>query len=108
MPYTRQNANLGGIKKFKNFRNSPAFRSIAQDTAQRIKEVLSHCSCIASGFETLDTDALIDKYTHGGTDFNDLVIEELCKNRDLKLITDDGDFKNREISVLTANKRLLD
>ena len=105
--YSRKRSKIDPNVKFKTFRNSPDFEPIAQETADSIKRVLAHCSCVESRFEMLDAESLIGEYARGGADFNDLVIMDLCKNRGLKLITDDGDFDGQGISVLTANKRLL-
>ncbi len=95
------------IKQFKNFRNRPHFKPVAQDIAADVKRILKHCSRINSGFETLKTDVLLDEYAAGDSDFNDQVITEVCKREGLTLITNDGDFKGQGISVLTANRRLL-
>jgi len=43
----------------------------------------------------------------GNSDFNDLVLVELCRSKGFMLVTDDGDFKGKGITVLTANRRLL-
>ena len=94
-------------KAFKAFRNSPQFKPVAQEVAGDIKRVLSHCLRIESRFDALDVDGLIDEYAEGGADFNDQVIRNLCRSRNLKLITDDRDFKGQGISILTANRRLL-
>ena len=94
-------------RPFKAFRNSPDFRPVAQEIADNMKRVLSHCSRIESGFDALDADDLMDEYAQGGADFNDQVIRNLCRSRNLKLITDDRDFKGQGISILTANRRLL-
>ena len=50
----------------------------------------------------LDTNIWL--YLYG---FNDQVITEICKNNGFTLITNDGDFKTQEISILTANAKLL-
>ena len=92
---------------FKVYRNSPDFREVAQQIADDAKLVLSHCSRIESHFDTLDADELMDEYAQGGADFNDQVIRNLCRSRNLKLITDDRDFNGQGISILTANRRLL-
>lgn len=93
--------------RFKEFRNSQYFKPIAQEISDNTKRVLSHCSRIESRFEMLDVDGLMNEYAEGGTDFNDQVIRELCNSRGLKLVTDDGDFDGRGISIITANRRLL-
>ena len=114
--YARQKWNLKKLdqnlaekykESFKNFRNSSHFKPIAQQIAADIKRVLELCHKIEDEFEKLDTNRLISEYAGGNHDFNDQVLRELCKNRRLKLITDDGDFKGEGIPILTANRRLL-
>ena len=92
---------------FKAFRNSNAFKSIAQEIADNTKRVLSHCSRIENDFKTLKIDDLLNDYAAGSYDFNDQMITDLCKRKELKLITNDGDFKGQGISILTANTKLL-
>lgn len=105
--YVRQRARLVSNVQFKTFRNTPEFKPIAQDAAKNSKLMLDSCLHIENRFRELDINTMVNEYAGGRYDFNDLVIEGLCKNRGLKLITDDGDFKDRGISVLTANKNLL-
>ena len=95
------------ITQFKAFRNSPRFKSVAQNIAADAKQVMSHCSPIESGFGTLAIDDLLNNYAAGNSDFNDQVITELCKSNELTLITHDADFSTQGISILTANNQLL-
>lgn len=95
------------LKDFKDFRNSPSFKPVAQDIEADVKRVLKHCTLIESGFATLAIDDLLADYASNHSDFNDLVITELCKSNGFTLITNDNDFKTQEIPVLTANKSLL-
>ncbi len=95
------------IKQFKDFRRSNDFKPVAQDIAADVKRVLNHCSRIESGFEALDINGVIAEYAVGNSDFNDQIIATLCKRKELKLVTDDGDFGGHGIPVVTANKRLL-
>jgi predicted nucleic acid-binding protein len=100
--------NRRGVPKdFKRFRSTPTFKSIATDIAADTKRILAICACVDSGFATLDAAALIDEYGGGKCDFNDLVLIDMCKSKSLKLVTDDGDFKDKGIVLLTANKKLL-
>ena len=69
--------------------------------------MLQHCTRIATGFETLAIETLLNEYALGDSDFNDQVLTDLCIRTGLMLITDDADFKDRGIPVITANKRLL-
>ncbi len=93
--------------KFKDFRNSPQFEPMAQEVADETTRILSHCSRLDSQFDQLNMSDLICEYAQGGVDFNDQVIGNLCRTRNLTLITDDRDFRNQGISVLTANENLL-
>lgn len=105
--YARQRAKLVSNKNFKTFRKTPEFKPIAQEAAKSSKRMLDDCLHIENRFRELDINTMVNEYAGGRYDFNDLVIEGLCKNRGLKLITDDGDFKDRGIPVITANKNLL-
>ena len=102
-----QHKLIAPTKSFKEFRDNPFFKIYAQSIADGVKRVLKHCSRIESGFATLNINALLDDYAAGGSDFNDQVIAELCKERGLTLVTHDGDFRAPGISVLTANRSLL-
>jgi predicted nucleic acid-binding protein len=107
--YARLKWNVMGKPRgdFKRFRRSQDFKPIAKAIADDIKRVLSHCTRVENGFETLDIDGLIAEYAEGDSDFNDQVFAALCQKKGLKLVTDDGDFHGQDIPVVTANKRLL-
>ena len=68
---------------------------------------MKHCERIENEFAALDIDALMDEFEKGDSDLNDQILAELCKRRNLKLVTHDSDFKDRGLVVLTANKALL-
>ena len=95
------------IRSFKDFRGSPDFKPIAEDITVGVQQVVNHCSRVESCFTTLDMEVLLTDYETGNFDFNDQVITEICKNNGFTLITNDGDFKTQEISILTANPKLL-
>jgi hypothetical protein len=94
-------------RDFKQFRSTPTFKTIANDIAADTRKILTNCTCVDTGFATLDINSLVNHYSGGDFDFNDLVLADLCKRKALKFITDDGDFKKSDITILTANKRLL-
>ena len=97
----------GTRKEFKEFRNSEEFKQVAREVADSVGRVVELCSRVESGFGALDVKGLFDEYAAGQTDFNDQMIRELCRSRNLTLVTDDGDFGAQGIRVLTANRRLL-
>lgn len=94
-------------KKFKDFRKSSHFKTAAKETSSAVNRILKICTRKESGFVSLDIEALLGNYAQGHADFNDLAIVDLCQRQKLKLITNDGDFKNQDISILTANKKML-
>jgi predicted nucleic acid-binding protein len=92
---------------FKQFRKSIYFKPIAQGISSDMKRILKHCTRIANGFESLAIDTLLDTYAAGNSDFNDQILAAICHRAGLKLIADDSDFKGQDISIITANRKLL-
>jgi len=100
-------ATPGISSDFKQFRKSGEFAAIASDIAGDVRQILKHCDRLESNFATLDIASLVDEFEKGDSDFNDLVLAELCRNGNLTLVTHDGDFKDCGLTVLTANQSLL-
>jgi len=95
-------------RNFKKFRQSDDFKPVAKEIANATKKILQHCTRVESGFESLNICTLINEYAEGKSDFNDQVISLICSREKLTLVTDDKDFANEGVAVLTANKKLLD
>lgn len=104
--YSRRQWNILGKprKDFKLFRKSTEFKPIAEVIATKVKRILRHCNPVDDGFAKLSIDGIIDEYAAGDSDFNDQVIAELCHNQGFTLVTDDSDFKDKDISVITAKR----
>lgn len=94
--------------KFKDFRTSPAFVPIAKDIAVTAKRIIKQCQCCDSNFASIDVEALLTEYENGDSDFNDQIFSRICKDKNLTLVTDDSDFKGYDLTILTANVRLLE
>ena len=109
--YSRTNFRLekgsSDPKTFKKYRQSSDFRPVAKEIADAVRRILKHCKCIESDITSIDMDALLTDYESQCPDFNDQILVELCKSRSLKFVTHDGDFKDYDITVLTANRRML-
>lgn len=99
--------NQSGNLSFKRFRKSGRFKSISSDVARESGKILKLCDRMESGFRTLNIQQILDGYEEGRIDFNDLVILDICKRNKLILVTDDGDFRNERIPILTANRKML-
>lgn len=92
---------------FKEFRRSAEFQPVAQGIASDAKRILGQCNWINGEFDLSVIDHMLDSLASGDFDFNDKVIATHCAKLDLKLVTDDSDFKNLNIPLITANSRLL-
>ncbi|AYR28220.1 type II toxin-antitoxin system VapC family toxin [Akkermansia muciniphila] len=93
--------------KFKDFRNSSDFPVIASAGETFAKKILSFCQIHSLPADELDLHRALSSFAAGGKDFNDALLVDICKKRNLKLMTNDGDFQNGGIEVLTTNTKLL-
>lgn len=91
----------------KEFRNSLDFKPFAHDIADACRRILGNCRASESGFTSVDVTSLLSRYETGGADFNDIMLTNLCATKGWTLVTDDADFKVANISILTANRKLL-
>ena len=96
-----------GFPSFKRYRVSSDFR----DFMQSMNEV---CRGIASDarYEGVSSDQLviadvIDEACHGKMDWSDIVLREHCRKAGHVLVTDDYDFLDCGLDLVTGNKRLL-
>ncbi|VVB63437.1 PIN domain protein [uncultured archaeon] len=90
----------------KDFRNSFYYKNnkIADLIAQYVMEMLIEIECCDSEFDKTKTFGFLSEFSKCKMDFNDIIIEEICKENNLALVTDDGDFKNCSIPIFTANE----
>jgi predicted nucleic acid-binding protein len=93
--------------KFKDFRSSPNFSAVASAAEIFAKKILTICQVHSIPASELDLNRALADFSAGGVDFNDAILVDICKRRNLKLMTNDGDFQDGGIEVLTANPRLL-
>lgn len=57
--------------------------------------------------DELDLNQALTDFKSGQVDFNDALLVDICKKRNMKLMTNDADFQHGGIKVLTTNPRLL-
>jgi hypothetical protein len=93
---------------FKDFRKSTAFVPIAKDIAVNAKRIIKQCQRCDSNFARIDVEALLMEFEKGDSDFNDQIFSKICRDKELTLVTDDGDFKGSGLTILTANNQLLE
>lgn len=93
--------------KFKAFRQSPDFQSVAKDIAIATRNIMNFCNPSTSLFESMNINSVLTEYENGNNDFNDQVIANLCVTKGLQLITHDADFASSNLTILTANNKIL-
>lgn len=93
--------------KFKNFRQSPDYSSVGQGAALYARNILKLCMRHDHPFSACDVEQVLTDFEAGTCDFNDGLFVETCRCNGWKFVTNDGDFTNGGIEVLTSNPRLL-
>jgi predicted nucleic acid-binding protein len=90
---------------FKDFRNSKEGESALNDIYQIIRtKVLSAFYIFGSTYSNEEIESFL---SYDSLDFNDKAIALTCKENDFILLTNDKDFKNADIEILTSNPALL-
>jgi predicted nucleic acid-binding protein len=92
---------------FKLFRASKNFEPVAKGIAISVMRILNSCARCNSGFPELNISAVLASFADGDKDFNDQIIADICKTQGLHLLTDDGDFNDPAVPIITANSQLL-
>lgn len=95
------------FKNFKEYRRHSLYKETAEEISASVRGILKECNRLDSLFSTVDLIQIITEFETTASDFNDLMILEICRANELKLITHDADFHNRDVPILTANRRLL-
>ncbi len=92
---------------FKIFRNSLNFKPVAEQIARRAKKILNKTESTKNRFKSVQIGAILSEYAEGEADFNDQVLAEICRANNIKLVTHDADFSGYNLTILTANPKLL-
>jgi len=103
--HNKQQEILKTISKYKDFRDSLEGRNTLKDIYSVIKEqVLKQFKVAGKAYEQQDIESflVVDEL-----DFMDKSIVNICKDNNFVLLTNDNDFGNVDVDILTANSRLL-
>lgn len=102
------NATFAGTyDSYKKFRNSRDFPKLAQNASQNAKEILQLCQIHDFQEKRLNITGILSDFKAGKLDFNDAVYVDICRTEKFKFMTNDADFKNCGINILSCNQRLL-
>lgn len=88
-------------RKTKEFRNS---MEAARDTCLNIVDDHEFISIDGDHYNIRE---VLDRFCGGEMDFSDIILTDFCRKEDLYLMTDDRDFANSGIKLITANRRLI-
>ncbi|WP_010662914.1 type II toxin-antitoxin system VapC family toxin [Marinilabilia salmonicolor] len=91
--------------KFKDFRNSQDGKDVLEDIYIIIKnDILSRFNVVERSFDKqlIESFLIVDEL-----DFIDKAIASVCSEQGMVLLTNDKDFKNSGLDILTGNPRIL-
>lgn len=92
---------------FKDFRQSVDFHAVVSAAQTFALKILSFCRVHSIPPNELNLNQALADFASRLLDFNDAVLVDICRKRNLKLMTNDADFQLGGIEVLTTNPRLL-
>lgn len=102
--YLIENSLTRKDMSYKSFRDSADGIEAQEDIYTLVK------AKIINDFEIVDTDIyqkeIESMLVIDSLDFSDKLIVTLCKNHEFVLLTNDSDFKNSDIDILTLNHRI--
>jgi predicted nucleic acid-binding protein len=105
VPYIkRENPRLNYYKKF---RESDEGRITIKEIVINVNKILKNAQLCDLDYSFINLQNQLIEYREISSDFNDLTYIKLCKKHKYTLVTHDGDFRNCDIPVLTANNKLL-
>ncbi|MHB1004074.1 MAG: PIN domain-containing protein [Chloroflexota bacterium] len=101
--YCEMDTGQRGRDYFKTYRDTEAFRPRAEEIAAAVRRIAKRCTPVDCPFGTIDLAELANEYSAQRPDVNDQIIAMVCRANDLKLVTDDADFADLDVRVLSAN-----
>lgn len=93
--------------EYKDFRKSQDFTLAAQKIALSAKKMITIVDVLGKQDFSIDALSAVTQFQHGELDFNDAIIAQVCAANNCKLMTNDGDFEQAGIEILTCNRKLL-
>jgi len=93
----RDKSNFPSVKAF---RNSEAGIEAREEIFGYMKAMLRQLQYIPSNLSLTE---MTNQFTVDSLDFNDKLIAETCRKNNFVLVTDDADYVDAEIDVLSAN-----
>lgn len=95
------------IGSFKFFRQQPSFASTMESIRDTCLNLLDDCEFIQVGTTPIDIREVIEGFCSGELDFSDIILAEHCATENIYLMTDDADFLDCGVKIITANRRMI-
>ena len=92
---------------FKEFRVSEEARESIESVRDSCLNIKDDCLFDQLGINEYSVTDVISESAIGKLDYNDILIRELCSARNYVLVTHDADYKNSNVTIASANRRLL-
>lgn len=100
-----EHKKINPTQKFKDFRNSQDGIDAINDIYIIVKnEILNRFNILGKVFDKQDIELFL---TIDDLDFVDKATVKLCKENTLVLLTNDKDFRNADLDILTGNPNIL-
>ncbi len=93
--------------KFKDYRNTKDYQPTIKVICSVVQSILIDCTLVNTNLAGMPISTLISSLEKGNSDFNDLLVEEICKMNNFTLVTDDADYAGTAVQILTYNQKLL-
>jgi predicted nucleic acid-binding protein len=100
-----EHLKLNSNQKFKDFRNSQDGKDVVSDIYLIVQnDILGIFKIVGKSFKQRDIESflIVDQL-----DFVDKATVSICSENNLVLLTNDRDFKNSELDILTGNPHIL-
>lgn len=95
---------IGEVRSdFKSYRASATYAASVRAVSAAAQQILTYCHPVEEAFAHCDLTALLTQFGAGQSDWSDELIIALCQARDLTLVTDDSDFLDSGLRILTRN-----
>ena len=88
---------------YKDYRNSTYGQETLSDIYELIKEILENFTVIEQSYSNIDIESMI---IVDNLDFTDKAIVKICEVNNYILLTNDGDFKDSNIDIISCNSYL--
>lgn len=105
--YMENNNIESGFDFKKDYKQTGDFKENIQLIAATIKnKILPKVSVANFSYENRNIEELIDNLKDKMTDFNDLHFEKLCKTKGFILFTDDRDYSDSSLDIISGNPKI--